>query len=343
MNSRTPQRILLIRLSSIGDIVLTTPLVRLLRKRFPDCEIDYLTKSRFKELICHHPELSRVLEFPDHGRSADLAHMRKMIRDRRYDLILDLHKNLRSLFLTALQNNGTIRRLKKYGFRRFLLVKTGINLYGHIVPVYKRYLDVAGQLGIENDQLGTELYLPDETVVNVREQILHEGSEQQKIIALAPGAGFATKRWPVERFRALAGQILAHGYRCCVVGDQNDRELARQICDGNPGCIDLTGKLSLLETAAVLALSEKVVCNDSGVMHIAEAVGTPVVAMFGSTVRELGFFPLRPQSRVIENRDIRCRPCSHVGRHHCPRGHFDCMRTLATERIASALFEAGKR
>jgi heptosyltransferase-2 len=323
-----PERILLIRLSSIGDIVLTTPLIRILRKKYSDSRIDFLTKSKFAPLVRHHPGISDVIEFPDDGGLAALLHMRKKIRAQHYDTILDLHKNFRSFVLTAFQDVDHRARLKKYGVRRWLLVKTGLNFYHRIKPIYERYLDVAYKFYIQNDDLGTELHLPASINAQIQKQLAESFPGLKRIIAIAPGAGFATKRWPVEYYVQFVDNLLKKGYNCCVLGDVTDKPLARTIVKQNPDCVDFTGKMSLLECAAVLTFAEKLVTNDSGLMHIAEAVGTPVVAIFGSTVRELGFFPFRPQSRVVENPAIPCRPCSHTGRNRCPRGHFHCMRTI---------------
>ncbi|MFQ5627677.1 MAG: lipopolysaccharide heptosyltransferase II [bacterium] len=337
MREGAPERILIIRLSSIGDIVLTTPLIRILRNKFPQSRIDFLTKSRYASLICHHPAVSNIIEFPDDGKLDALIDVRKKIRAGKYDVILDLHKNFRSIFLSALQGAEVKSRLKKYGVRRFILVKTGINFYSRINPVYERYLDVARRLNIENDCLGTELYFPADVASSIRSKLSDFFPVQANIIAIAPGGGFATKKWPIEYYTQLAGRLIAAGYKCCLLGNEADKNLAAKVTDMHPLCVDFTGKLNLLESAAIVAQAKKLITNDSGMMHIAEAVGTPVVAIFGSTVRELGFFPIRSDSRVVENTAIRCRPCSHVGRNSCPRGHFRCMRTIEPERVLSEI------
>ena len=333
MTRGTPERILLIRLSSIGDIVLTTSLVRILRQKYPDCQIDFLTKSKYAALLRHHPGISHVLEFPDHGAISELLKHRRDIRAQKYDTILDLHKNARTIMLTRLQAETCIARLKKYGLRRFLLVQTGINLYHEIQPVYKRYLDVAHSLDVQDDNFGTELYLPARLKSNIHEKLSKHFCDLEKLVVVAPGAGFSTKRWPVEFYSQVVKKLIKQGYNCCILGDSSDKQFAQDVVRENPGCIDFAGELSLLGSAAVLDKAQKLVTNDSGLMHISEALGTPVVAIFGSTVRELGFFPIHPGSKVVENLTIRCRPCSHIGRKKCPRGHFNCMRSIKPEQI----------
>lgn len=333
MRQSYPERILLIRLSSIGDIVLTTPLIRILRKKITGCRIDFLTKSKFTPLLRHHPDISHLLEFPNEGGLGALLQLRKFINAQNYDIVFDLHKNFRSFFLAAYQSVRHLSRLKKYSVRRLLLVKTGLNFYYQIKPVYSRYLDIAYKLDIQDDNLGTELHLPPTVKTQIRKRLAEHFPDRKSCIAIAPGAGFATKRWPIKYFSQIVDMLLQEGYHCFVLGDKKDKSLANTIAKDNPSCVDFTGKLNLLESAAAIALAEKLITNDSGLMHIAEAVGTPVVAIFGSTVRELGFFPMRPQSRVLENPAIRCRPCSHIGKNRCPRKHFNCMRTITPAMV----------
>ncbi len=338
MNEGAPGKILLIRLSSIGDIVLTTPLIRRLRAAFPSAQIDYVVKEGFADLLRHHPALDRIYTVPMSARRADLSALHQELKRNQYDTVLDLHKNFRSLYLSRGLGRRYKKRLRKYGIRRFLLVKTGINLYDTVVPVYQRYLDVAAGLGLADDDKGSELFLPQQIADSLPDDVA-DFLQQGEFIALAPGAGFATKRWPVERFAAVAREILAQGNRCCILGSPTEQKLAGQIREQAPGCADFTGRLSLLESAHVVGKARRLLTNDSGLMHIAEAMGTPVVALFGSTVRELGFFPFLPGSVVIENSSIACRPCSHIGRTACPKGHFLCMKSLDVSRVVQALLE----
>ena len=334
---KPPERILLIRLSSIGDIVLTTPLIRLLRRRFPNSRIDFITKARFADLLRYHPGLSNLIEFPDHATGRELLALRRWLRSQKFDIILDLHKNMRSQVLTRGLGVQRISRLKKYGFRRSLLVRTKINLYHTIVPVYRRYIATAVFLGIEDDGRGTEIVVPESINEKAARNLPAGWGEDRSCIALVPGAGFSTKRWPAQHFAELARKLQDAGHALCVVGDASDRALAEVICAQAANCIDLTAKLTLLESAAILGSARLVVTNDSGMMHVSEAMGTPVVAIFGSTVRELGFYPILPGSQVVENSAVRCRPCSHIGKSKCPKGHFLCMSSLEVEWVLQAV------
>ncbi len=335
-----PKAILLIRLSAIGDIILTTPLIRVLRKRFPSARIDFITKAKYADLLRFHPALSQIYEFPDHGGFAELKTARRWIAAQGYDVILDLHRNLRSYVLTWRQLRGPIPRMSKYAFRRFLLVKFGINRYREVVPVYRRYLNVAGHLGVGDDGRGSEIFIPRDVLQRINARLRESALPEGRFFALAPGAGFATKRWPIEYFIDLGRNLSKNNRVFCILGAQQDRRLADQIRQVLPEALDFTGRLTLLESAAVLSQARALITNDTGLMHMAEAVKTPVVALFGSTTRELGFFPMLPESVVIENPEIRCRPCSHIGRHQCPKGHFLCMRSLKPERVFRVLKES---
>ncbi|KAA3618016.1 MAG: glycosyltransferase family 9 protein [Calditrichaeota bacterium] len=327
------KKILIIRLSSIGDIILTTPLIRLLRKQFPDAQIDYVTKSRFADLLRYNTRISNLFEFSEPGDFAILRATRQLIYEQHYNAIIDLHKNFRSLILSVRQNTQFTGRLRKQALRRAALVKLGWNRYSEIRPVMQRYIDVAAPLNIQDDGEGTELFIPKNIEAGFDDAHGSSFSKTASAIALAPGAGYFTKKWPVENYQQLALAIVKSGKKCFVLGGPDDTGLGQKVAAVSPQIVDLTGKLSLLESAAALKKMAHLVTNDTGLMHMAEAVKTPVTAIFGSTVRQLGFFPFLQESRVFENLALSCRPCTHVGRHSCPKGHFLCMKSIGPDEI----------
>ncbi len=331
------KKILIIRLSSIGDIILTTPVIRLLRKRFPEAHIDYLTKSRFAGLLRHDPQIDRLIEFPETGTLKNLFQIRHFLREQNYNVIIDLHKNFRSLILSVRQNTKFTGRLRKYGWPRFNLVKFGRDIYCSVQPVLQRYIDVAAPLQIIDDGAGTELFLAQEDHSGFQHKSGLGQETRNPIIALAPGAGYFSKRWPLENYQKIAAEIIKNGKTCLVLGGPEDRRLGETIKKAAPEIIDLTGKLSLRQSAAALKTATRLITNDTGLMHMAEAVKTPVTAIFGSTVRQLGFYPFLPQSRVFENLQLSCRPCSHVGRPNCPQGHFLCMKSTKPQAVSESL------
>jgi heptosyltransferase-2 len=228
-------------------------------------------------------------------------------------------------------------RYCKHRFRRWLFVQFKLSTMLAIPPVYARYLQAAETLGVKDDGAGPELFWQPQHEEEANTILRQAGWQpEQELIGLAPGAGFFTKRWPVEYFAQLAGEIprLYPEAGVAVLGGPQDAEFGRFIAArAGHHVLDLTGGSTLLVSAAVIKRCRFLVANDSGLMHVAEAVRTPLLALFGSTTRELGFYPQLPTSRVLENTALACRPCSHLGHRICPRGHFRCMREITPERV----------
>lgn len=332
-----PESILILRLSAIGDVVLTTPLIRALRRRFPNARIDFVIKQAFAELVEHNPHLNRVHRVEPVTGFKGLMQLGMQLRRERYNLVLDLHRNFRTSILTKLCAAPRVARYRKHVIRRWLFVKFKAATMQYIPPIAQRYLQTAAFLNLQNDDAGTELFWSAAHEAEATRVLLEAGwSESRPLLCLAPGAGFFTKRWPVEYFTEIARRFHAtHGeYAIAILGGAQDRGPGKFIREKSGEKIfDLTGKCSLLASAAIIKRSKLVLANDSGLMHLAEAVNTPVLALFGSTTKELGFFPQRSTSRVLEHQNLDCRPCSHLGYHACPRGHFRCMKELAPQRV----------
>jgi ADP-heptose:LPS heptosyltransferase len=333
-----PEKILVIRLSSIGDILLTTPLLRVVHARFPQSRIDYCIKDRFQPLLVHHPHIRRILTFPQAGGFKALWNLRRQIREEKYDVILDLHRNQRSWLLRDRRSH--ITTFPKYYLRRWLLVHLGWNLFSTVEPVYRRYLQALKPWHIADDGQGLEFALTEDEKSFGRRYLTDAGvGAEQPCFALAVGAGYETKQWPAESFAGLAQRLISrYQARIILFGADKDMATSRNVADLiGAGVINATGALDIRQTASVMAATTLVVANDSGLMHLAVALHKKTVAVFGSTTRELGFFPQAPFSRVVENRALACRPCSHVGKHRCPKKHFRCMRDLSVAEVEAAV------
>lgn len=334
-------RILIIRLSAIGDIVLTTPLLRDLRRQLPGARIDFVTKAAYADLLRYHPALNHLYEVEPAAGLAGLRALGRQLRKEQYQVVLDVHRNLRSLILTRAMRAPCVLHHKKFVLRRWLLVQTKVNLLRHEPPIQQRYVQAAAGLGVVDDGGRPEIFWSAAEDKSAAAALHAAGWDGRSLlVALAPGAGFFTKRWPTECFAEVVRQLSRRGVFAVIVGGAQDRELAveiRRLTGDGRGC--LVGQTGILTTAAILKRCRALVANDSGLMHLAEAVGIPLVAVFGSTTRELGFFPQQPTSRVLENRNLRCRPCSHLGKSRCPRGHFLCMRAIAPGQVLATLAE----
>ncbi len=335
---RVPSKILIIRFSSIGDIVLTWPVVRFLREQFPGAQIDFLTKKKYAELLRWNEGLTNVILFEE-GEAGELTAVKKRIRGTRYDLIVDLHNSLRSRYLRVFSGARKVRVFRKQAFKRFLLVRFKRNLYHNPRSVTDRYADTVRTYG--NPDVTVRMPVPKE-VLHTAAGLVRSGtfSASDTLVGFAPSAMHFTKRWPMERFVKL-GIALASEERVKIAifgsAEESDycADLAHLVNSGaaTHSAESFAGKLSLAESAAAAGLCALFITNDTGLMHLAAARGVPLVAVFGSSVKEFGFHPQGARSFVVENRGLECRPCSHIGRSECPEKHFRCMSDITVDTV----------
>jgi len=337
-----PDKILILRLSSIGDILLTTPLVRALRSRFPDAEIDYALKEPFIDLLRTNPNLNRLHTLDPAGGWRALWRLRRDIGEAGYDLVVDVHKNIRTLFLRTAAKPAQIAKHSKSRLQRHLLVNFGINLYRRSVPMTERYLASVSHLGVFDDGAGLELILDPEADRRVAGILTGRGWRPGRFTAaLVPGAGRQTKQWPADRYAEVA-RILAgtRDAQILILGDGRDVESACTVTRAAPeSSFPVAGEFGLMESACALSRADLVICNDSGAMHMARALNLNTVAIFGPTTRELGFYPAGARVKVVEHKGLDCRPCSHIGPKKCPKKHFRCMLELEPEQVLAAADE----
>ena len=314
---------LVVRFSSLGDVLLTTPLLRALRTSFPEADITVATKDLYAPLFTGNPSVNRVVELKT---GEDILPYAARLREHRYDLCMDLHDSLRSKALRALVP-GKWQGFSKGRIARGVMIATGLSLYGKTRSMAERYFEASRGLKVRPDGQPPEVFLSVE-----EETGLHEEIGPSRLVALAPGASRNTKRWPAERWQELAGMLDARQIRVAWCGTAAEKNLAGEA----PGI--RTFGYPLRKSAALLKLASAVVANDSGPMHLATAVGTPVVAMFGPTVRQFGFAPYSKNAIVVE-RSVGCRPCSAYGSKKCPLGHHRCMKEIDPAEILGRIEE----
>lgn len=333
---------LIIRFSSVGDIILTTPLLRVLRRSFPSSRIDFLVKSEYTPLLKDNPHLSRVIPLPPGDGFRALLELRSRVAREGYDMVVDLHDSLRSRAICA--GHPRVYRVKKRKIARFTLVRFKRDLYnrfGGAPGVAERYLETIRHLGVVDDQEGTELF-PSSSDHEAAEKLIPPMPRQW--IGLCPAARHATKMWPADRFaRAGAELALGLGSGVLLMGGPEDVDLCNaverdmELLGRDFTVVNSAGRLTLLQCAALMDHCAVVIANDSGLMHVAAARKRPVVALFGSTVRQFGFVPYGTRSVVVERPDVRCRPCTHIGRASCPEGHFRCMNEITIDQVVGAV------
>lgn len=323
-------KFLLLRFSSIGDIVLTSPVVRWLHQQVPNAEIHYLTKRSFVSLVAHHPHIAKVYGFDK--TEATLSSLLPALKAEQYDHILDLHKNLRSFRLRSSLGVPTLT-FDKLNLQKWLLTRFKIDHLPRIHLV-DRYAAMVAPLGIVPDDEGLDLYLPPAAWVPLEQ--VHPCLSEHPYIALAVGAAHATKCIPVEQLKALCGFLVGH--TVLLLGGPADVATAEAITEVGEHVYSACGQWNLLESASLIARASVVITPDTGLMHMAAAFKRPIVSVWGSTVPALGMYPYLPNdgppSTLVEHTDLGCRPCSKIGYPRCPKEHFACMRTLDMAHVA---------
>jgi heptosyltransferase II len=324
---------LLIQTSFLGDAILTTPLIRELAARGP---VDVVTTPASAALLANDPHVRRVVAYDKRGDQAGLGALRRLAGRVRADAPTAVaylaQGSLRSAALAWLAGYRT-----RVGFD----TSAGRWLYTRRVAYRRdrhhaeRLLSLAvGDVTFTPERLQPALYPGDAERTAVETLLRAAGADDDPLLALAPGSIWATKRWP--GFVELARDLTRHG-RLVVIGSREDAELGRAITDAVGGAaVDATGRLSLLASAALIGRCRVLVSNDSAPQHMASAMGTPTVAIFGPTVPAFGFGPLAPLSIVSEVSGLACRPCHSHGPRQCPLGHWRCMRELSVIAVGDS-------
>jgi heptosyltransferase-2 len=311
--------VLVVRFGALGDVVLTTPLLRVLRRAHPGATITLVTKAAWVPLFASHPHVTAVEALhPDEP----LVSLASRLRATAWDHRLDLHGSLRSLLLRRLVG-GRWSGWRKPRLRRAVRVWTKRRLGHDPRPVAELYFGAARALGVVPDGAPPEIHPgpPDDARAA-------PFAPDTRFVAIAPGASHATKRWPAAHWERLARLLHDVGVPTVAVGESRERGLV-------PAALDACG-IGLGPTAALLRRAAVVVANDSGLMHLATAVGTPVVALYGPTVPDLGYGPYRGAAVVLQHA-VACQPCSVYGSAHCPRGHHRCMIDLTPGAVADSV------
>ncbi|OGU11826.1 MAG: hypothetical protein A2X61_15495 [Ignavibacteria bacterium GWB2_35_12] len=338
MKRGEPTRILIIRLSSMGDVILASHLVRNLRESLPNARIDFITAKPFSEIYQFNPHIFNLYEYDKNwGKSSIREFKEKILKNNgleKYDLLIDLQRNYRSLQLRKGLGNKIVK-VRKNRLNKLSLVYFKKNITKVIQQIPEIYFNTIVGYNVQDDGKGLELWLPGDKEKGFYQPFSIVRVNDDKIrIAIAPGAYHETKRWLPERFAELIN-VLKNNYNAeiVIIGGPFDVEITKQIIDlSGEEVIDKSGSDSIISTAELIDKCNILITNDTGLMHIAAARQVPVVAIFGSTVKEFGFTPFRVKHFVVE-KDIPCRPCTHIGRETCPKGHFDCMNKISVDEV----------
>ena len=315
-----PLKVLVIRFSSIGDIVLTTPVVRCLKTQRPDIELHYVTKASYRFLIADNPYIDKI-----HVLEESLWGLIGKLRQEKFDVVIDLHNNLRTLQLkTALGVESY--SFNKLNWEKWLFVNLKVKAMPN-VHIVDRYLDATRKLGVVNDDRGLDYFIPYKDII---EPDWLPITHQNGYVAYAIGGQHETKKLPLERMIELCQKI---NYPIVLLGGKEDAENGEAIerALGKERVYNACGKCNFNQSASLVQQSKLVFSHDTGLMHVAAAFKKKVYSIWGNTVPEFGMYPYQTNFVILENRQLDCRPCSKIGNKRCPKGHFKCMNELSLQ------------
>jgi len=323
------KKFLVIRMSSIGDIVLTTPVIRCMRKQIPDAEIHFLVKDSFRSILEHNPYIDKL-----HVLAHSWELMVHELKEEKYDYIIDLHHNVK-----------TLRIKKALGVKAFSFYKLNIEKYIYtsiklnVLPkkhIVDRYLDTVKSFGVKNDGEGLDYFIaPSEETTKRDIPAAHYAG----YVACVIGAAHGTKRWPVNKWKEFAQKL---DHPIILLGGKEDAANGNEIASVDDVKVyNACGRFSLNESADLVRKAKLVVSNDTGLMHIAAAFKKPVISLWGNTVPSFGMTPYYGDtlvhSRIMQVNKLWCRPCSKIGYSKCPLGHFKCMEKIEVQEVISVV------
>lgn len=308
-------KVLILRFSSIGDIVLTTPVIRCVKEQL-NCEVHFATKKGFTSLLESNPYLDKIIPLGDSFKD-----FKNILKKEKYDFIIDLHRNLRTKRVKlALRTKS--KSFDKLNYAKWKLVRLKKN---HLpdIHIVDRYMETVRGLGVSNDDRGLDYFIP-------------TGQEYKESLPVnyevyAIGGQHATKQLPLNRMIEYCNKQEAS---IVLLGGKEDASHGDQIASSCTNAINLCGKTSLGTSAWIIKNSKKVHTHDTGMMHIAAAFNKPIVSIWGNTVPEFGMYPYfknneEPEgTKRLEVKGLSCRPCSKIGFNICPKGHFKCMNDI---------------
>ncbi len=327
-------KFLIIRFSSIGDIVLTTPVIRCLKQQVPDAEVHFLTRLPFAEVLDGNPYIDKL-----HILKDKFSSLLPALVEEKFDAVIDLHHNRRSWIVKSKLGIRTFS-FHKLNIEKWLMVNLKIDRLPrrHIVD---RYLDVVHRFGVKNDGHGLDFFIHADAL-SIREKL--PLSHQENYIAFVIGAKHATKRLPIEKISSLCLKL---DTPVLLLGGPEDKEKGEAIAAASGDRVySFCGKSTLHESAALLKYARQVIAHDTGLMHIAAAFQKEIISIWGNTIPEFGMYPyyndangatVHGLNTVVEVKNLSCRPCSKIGFEKCPKKHLHCLNTIDEQEILNRM------
>lgn len=317
-------KILIIRFSSIGDIVLTTPIIRCIKQQIKDVEVHYITKQKFISVIEANPYIDKLYTI-NNSTSEIISELKK----ENYDYVIDLHHNLRTLKLKLALGKKSFS-FQKLNTKKMLMVyfKTNKLPKEHIVD---RYFETVNSIGVKNDGKGLDYFIPKKDHISIKDYLPLEFQKSYNVLVV--GGSYYTKQIPLNKLKEICEKSLMP---ILLLGGKEDNVIAEQVHVVYPDTtLNLCGKLNLNQSASIIEQANKVVTSDTGLMHIAAAFKKDIISLWGNTIPEFGMSVYLPSnnSKILEVKNLSCRPCSKLGHRACPKKHFKCMNDIQIDSI----------
>jgi ADP-heptose:LPS heptosyltransferase len=314
---------LVVRFSSIGDIVLTTPVIRCLKKQVEGARIHYVTKKQFAPILRNNPYVDYI-----HSFYGNLNALIRELKEEHFDYIIDLHHNLRSALLKSRINTISFS-FPKLNVQKWLLVNLKINRLPDI-HIVDRYLETVRLFDVRNDNLGLDYVIPEEDMIRLESLPMEFG---KGYIAFAIGGLHATKKLTTEKIIGVCRRV---DKPVVLLGGKEDADTGDEIAEkvGNT-IVNACGKYSINQSASLVQQADLVITHDTGLMHIAAAFRKKIISIWGNTIPEFGMYPYQPdpESVIVQVPDLSCRPCSKIGFDKCPKKHFRCINDIDADRV----------
>jgi len=337
------KKILVIRFSSLGDIILLNPIFKTIKALWPDREMIFVTKYTYRKIAINNPYVDKCVFLNEEGKT-----LSKMIYELanmgRFEYIFDMHNNIRS-FLIKLFIRGNYRHtINKFTVKRYLTIWTKRDYkIPDAVERYKNVILSAARTSHISAQLNYEFFIPN---INYYKNLSYSILPQEydnRYICISPGAKWLTKRWPVEKYAELLKFLINDAEESIVLtGDKDEIAIGERLLslvnnkDKNVRVINLIGRTALDELVGIVSRAKLYIGNDSGTSHIAAMANVPSVIILGPTDKKLGFFPYKNNNVYIIEKSLNCRPCTLHGRNRCPKKHFKCMYDITAEEVYMA-------
>lgn len=317
-------KILVVRFSSIGDIVLTTPILRCIKQQLKDVELHFITKHNFLSVIEDNKYVDKIYSI-----KSSLSEVVPQLKKEKYDYVIDLHHNVRTLKLKLALGKKSFS-FNKLNWQKFLIVNLKANKLPNI-HIVDRYFETVKSIGVQNDNKGLDYFINEKDEVDIPSSLPTLFHEQYNVLVV--GGSYFTKQIPINQLKEICSKS---SLPLILLGGKEDSNVAEQVYQLYKNkTINLCGKLNLNQSASIIQQSHKVITSDTGLMHIAAAYKKDIISLWGNTIPEFGMGPYLAgkDSQILEVKGLSCRPCSKLGYKKCPKGHFKCMNDIKIPEI----------